>query len=180
MRLFKFSKQISIVETHCDASLLTISALEERKTMMELQLSELIAIISCAFFAGAAIYINLVEHPARMECGTALAAAVFPSSYRRAAVIQASLAIISFISSVFAWYGSSNIGWLIGTLILLSVIPFTFIVVMPINKKLLNPNLDKTSSETRRLLVSWGRLHAVRSILSVVSLLIFSSLVLNY
>jgi uncharacterized membrane protein len=169
-----------IVGAHCYASLLTIRALEERKTMMELQLSELIAIIACAFFAGIAIYINLVEHPARMECGTEVAATVFPPSYKRAAVMQVSLAIISFVSSIFAWYGSnSNIRWIIGGLIIISVIPFTYIAIMPTNKRLLDPNLDKTSGATRELLVNWGRLHAVRSILSLVSLLIFVSLVVS-
>lgn len=82
--------------------------------IMELLLSELIAIIACALFAGAAIYINLAEHPARMECGTELAATVFRPSYKRAAVMQVSLALISFVSSLFAWYSSSNIGWLAG------------------------------------------------------------------
>jgi hypothetical protein len=146
---------------------------------MELQLSELVSIIACAFFAGVAIYINLVEHPARMECGTELAATVFRPSYKRAAVMQISLALISFASSVFAWYGSSNIGWLAGSLAIVSVIPFTFIAIMPTNNKLLDPNLDKTSDATRELLLRWGKLHAVRSILSVVSLLIFSSLVVT-
>ena len=112
-----------------------------------------------------------------MECGTALAATVFPPSYRRAAVMQVGLAIISFVSFLFAWYSNSNIGWLVGGLIIISVIPFTFIAIMPTNKKLLDPNLEKSSSATRELLVSWGKLHAVRSILSVVSLLFFSCLV---
>jgi len=146
---------------------------------MERQLSELIAIIACAFFASIAIYINLAEHPARMECGTELAATVFRPSYKRAAVMQVSLTLISFVSSVFAWYSSSNIGWLAGGLTIFSVIPFTFIAIMPTNNKLLDPNLDKTSSATGKLLLRWGRLHAVRSMLSVVSLLIFSSLVVT-
>ena len=30
----------------------------------------LMAILGAALFSGAAMYINLVEHPARMECGT--------------------------------------------------------------------------------------------------------------
>ncbi len=34
---------------------------------------ELLATGCAGLFAGAAIYINLVEHPARVECGNALA-----------------------------------------------------------------------------------------------------------
>jgi hypothetical protein len=36
---------------------------------------QIIATLVCAIFAGAAIYINLVEHPARMSCGTEVALA---------------------------------------------------------------------------------------------------------
>ena len=45
-----------------------------------------VAILSAVLFSGAAMYINLVEHPARMECGTRLAATEFGPSYRRAAL----------------------------------------------------------------------------------------------
>jgi len=34
----------------------------------------LIATLACVLFAGAATYINLVEHPARLSCGTEIAA----------------------------------------------------------------------------------------------------------
>jgi hypothetical protein len=37
---------------------------------------QFVAILSCTLFAGAALYINLAEHPARMQCGTELAATV--------------------------------------------------------------------------------------------------------
>jgi hypothetical protein len=33
------------------------------------QIAEFVAVLSCSLFTGASIYINLVEHPARMECG---------------------------------------------------------------------------------------------------------------
>ena len=39
-------------------------------------------------------YITLVEHPARMQCGTLLAATEFGPSYKRAAVMQAALAVV--------------------------------------------------------------------------------------
>jgi hypothetical protein len=42
----------------------------------------------------AAIYINIAEHPSRLECGTAAAATVFGPSYRRAAVVPSTLRAI--------------------------------------------------------------------------------------
>src|SRR5437667_4771553 len=51
---------------------------------------QFIAVFAALLFTGAAIYINLVEHAARMECGTALATSVFGPSYRRAAVMRLS------------------------------------------------------------------------------------------
>jgi hypothetical protein len=57
---------------------------------------ETITTLACGIFTGAAVYINLVEHPARMQCGTRLAATEFAPSYRRASVMQASLAATGF------------------------------------------------------------------------------------
>ena len=38
------------------------------------QIAEFVAGLACALFSGAAVYLSLVEHPARMECGVELAA----------------------------------------------------------------------------------------------------------
>ena len=57
-------------------------------------LLDLIALLCIGLFAGAALYVTLVEHPARLGCGPALAIAEFGPSYRRGAVMQASLAAV--------------------------------------------------------------------------------------
>jgi hypothetical protein len=51
------------------------------------QIAEFVAVLSCSLFAGAYVYINLVEHPARMECGVEIATTEFAPSYRRATVM---------------------------------------------------------------------------------------------
>ena len=62
---------------------------------------------------------------------------------------------------------------IVAGLLLGSVIPFTLIVILPTNKRLLSPTLDRRSAEAERLLARWGRLHAVRSLLSGLALLLF-------
>ena len=47
-------------------------------------LLEMLSTLLAGLFAGAATYINLVEHSARMECGDSLAVTQFAPSYRRA------------------------------------------------------------------------------------------------
>ena len=49
-----------------------------------LQAFEFIATLCAALFAGAALYINLVEHPARMGLETRIAALQWAPSYKRA------------------------------------------------------------------------------------------------
>ena len=118
-------------------------------------LLEMLSTLSAGLFAGAAIYINLVEHPARMECGAALAVTEFAPSYRKAALIQGTLATAGFMASVAAWLRGASYWWLIGGIILLAVIPFTLFVVFSTNKKLLDPSLDKNSELASNLLIRW-------------------------
>ena len=132
-------------------------------------LFELVATICAGLFAGAAIYINLVEHPARLECGTLMAATVFGPSYRRAALMQASLAAIGLISSIVAYVQGRGVLVLIAGLLLGAVIPFTLLVIMPTNKRLLDPALERGSGEAAELLHRWGQLHAIRSLASAVA-----------
>jgi len=137
------------------------------------QVAELVAVLSCSLFTGAALYVSLVEHPARMGCGVELATTEFPPSYRRGTVMQATLAAVGLLSSIAAWLTGATLWWLLAGVLLGSVIPFTLIVILPTNRRLLSPAPDRRSAETERLLARWGRLHAVRSVLSGASLLLF-------
>ena len=134
---------------------------------------EIISTLSAGLFAGAAIYINLVEHPARVECGTEVAVREFGPSYRRATVLQGALAGIGFVSAIAAWFMGASFWWLVGGSILGLIILFTVVVIFPTNKKLLDPSLDKRSELASVLLARWAKLHAVRSVLGLTAFLIF-------
>ena len=143
-------------------------------------IAEVIATLSSGLFTGASIYINLVEHPARMQTGIRPALAEFAPSYHRATVTQVSLAVAGFLSALIAWRFRSDVRWLIGGGLLVSVVPFTALVILPTNKRLLDPATANDLDLAEKLLTRWGRLHAVRSVLSLASMLMFLLLLVKH
>ena len=120
------------------------------------QIAEFVAVLACSLFAGASVYITFIEHPARMQCGVEIAATEFAPSYRRATVMQATCAALGLASSVVAWVAGASLWWLVAGVLLGSVIPFTLIVILPTNKRLLRPTLDRRLEETEGLLTRWA------------------------
>jgi Anthrone oxygenase len=140
-------------------------------------LLEIIAALAAGLFSGAAVYISLVEHPARVDCGPEVAVREFRPSYRRAAVMQADLTLLGTLTALAHFAVGGHAAWLIGGLLLAGLIAFTLVVVMPTNKRLLDESLDPASNaDIPALLARWGRLHAIRSAFSLVAFTIFVAL----
>ena len=133
----------------------------------------IIATLAAGLFAGAAIYITAVEHPARLACGSELAVREFAPSYHRATLMQAPLALVGCAAGIVAGWQRSDLVLALAATLLGAVVPFTLVIMLPTNKRLLNPALDARSPAARALLVRWGRLHAVRSVLGGASFVIF-------
>jgi len=70
----------------------------------------LLATAGAALFAGAALYINVAEHPARLGLETRSAAAHWAPSYRRATWLQAPLALVSLCAGLAAASGRAPVG----------------------------------------------------------------------
>jgi hypothetical protein len=110
-----------------------------------------------------------------LEFSASLAGALFAGaaalqwapSYKRATLLQAPLALVSLGCGLGAWLLGAGPGFLIAAVLVGAVVPFTFLVIMPTNNKLLESGRDLSSAETRGLLIRWGRLHAVRTVLSL-------------
>ncbi len=140
---------------------------------MELAL-EWLATLSAAVFAGGALYVSVVEHPARMKAGVAVAVAEFREMYRRAAPWQASAAAFSLVSGMLMAWMTGQWRWGLGGLLVGASIPFTLIVMMPTNRRLLGASPPE-GDEAATLLNQWGRLHWVRSILGTLGLVVLLS-----
>jgi uncharacterized membrane protein len=138
-----------------------------------LEFSEVVAVFASTLFAGAALYINLVEHPARLSCGTELAATEFGPSYKRATVMQVTLAVVAALAGLVRGLVGGGSIWFYGAAAIFAAIPFTLFFMLRINNRIVDPARDKASVEMRTLLERWGRLHAVRTIFSLGASLLF-------
>jgi Anthrone oxygenase len=137
------------------------------------QLIEVVAILACTLFTGAAVYITAFEHPARLSCGADAAVAEWAPSYKRATLMQVPLALVAGLFGIVRGTQGGGPLWLWGDVLILSVIPFTLLAIRPTNNRLLNPGRDRRSDETLQLLNAWGRLHAVRGALSMAASVLF-------
>ncbi|WP_020180518.1 DUF1772 domain-containing protein [Methylopila sp. M107] len=132
-----------------------------------------LALVVAALFAGAALYINVAEHPARrgLEIGPALTQ--WKPAYARGLVMQSSLAILGFVLGAIAWVSTGGAAWLVGGLLMLANWPYTLLAIMPVNKALQATEPGSAGAETRALLDRWAALHAGRTALGFASVLVF-------
>ena len=122
---------------------------------------------AAALFAGGALYVSLVEHPARILTGPPMAVAQFRTSYPRGAWLQGGLAALGTLAAVGAWLAGARIAWLVAGALLGLVVPYTLVVILPTNNRLMDRTLAPDSPEARALLRRWTALHAVRTVLGL-------------
>ena len=132
-----------------------------------------LALITAALFAGAAIYVNVAEQPARLALDDRALLAEWKPSYAYGKLMQASLALISTVLGLLAAWLTGKWAWAVGAALILAPWPWTLFVIMPVNKGLEATPPAGADAGTRRLIEKWGRLHAVRSALGVAATLVY-------
>jgi hypothetical protein len=125
---------------------------------------QFVAIMCSAVFASAALYITLVEHPARLKAGVSVALLEFRPSYARAAVLQVTMIVVTCVCSLGLWFLTHKSSWLVGGGLIGASIPFTLLVMMPVNRLLLDAASPPTETIALKLLVRWGHLHLIRTV----------------
>ncbi len=132
-----------------------------------------VALLLAAVFAGAALYVNLAEQPARLILDDRALLAEWKPSYDKGKMMQASLALLATLAGLLAAYESGRAIWLLGAALMLASWPYTLIVIMPTSRALHATAIDSAGPETRRLIEKWGRLHAARTAFGMAGTLAF-------
>ena len=133
-----------------------------------------IALAVMAAFTGVALYINLVEHPARRVLLDGEMLAQWQTSHPRTAKMQATLAMAGFFFGLlaFVWSGAKAL-YLTGALFSVANWLVTTKWIMPVNHTLLATDPDTAGADTRALLEKWNLLHAIRTGLGLLAVICF-------
>ena len=132
-----------------------------------------LALVAASVFAGAAIYVNVAEQPARLMLDNRALLAQWKPSYARGKAMQASLALVATALGLWAGYLTSDWVWYLGAALALAPWPWTLFVIMPVNTVLEATPADAANAQTRALIEKWGTLHAGRSALGIAATLVY-------
>jgi hypothetical protein len=136
-------------------------AVHEESTMLAGQL----ALIIAALFTGAAFYVSFAEQPARLGLDDRALLAQWKPAYKRGFAMQAPLAIIGFFMGIVAWWLTGRLAFVLGAILLVANWPWTIFAIMPTNKVLMAMEPKDAGPQSRALIVTWNRLHSVRTTL---------------
>jgi hypothetical protein len=132
-----------------------------------------LALVAAAAFAGAAIYVNVAEQPARLMLDNRALLAEWKPSYAKGKAMQANLALAATAFGLIAAYLAWEWQWLLGAAVIFAAWPYTIFVVFPVNKVLEATPPEAANAQTRALIEKWGRLHAGRSALGAAATLVY-------
>ena len=132
-----------------------------------------LALATAAAFTGAAIYVNVAEQRARLTLDDRALLAEWKPSYAYGALMQASLAMVSGLLGLLAWWLTKDWRWILGAVLVLANWPYTLLVIKPVNDRLNATPADRADAASRAMIETWGRLHAGRSALGLAGTLAY-------
>lgn len=131
-----------------------------------------VALALAAAFFGIALYINLGEQPARLALPDGPMLAQWVVSFRVGFMLQGATAIAAGLAALAAGWRGRDWRWLAGGLLMLANWPWTLLMIAPLNSALLAIAPEAAGAASRALIEQWGMLHAGRTALAGLAVLL--------
>ena len=131
-----------------------------------------LALVLAAAFSGAALYVNLVEQPARLALDDQAMLNEWTPSDRRGVALLAGLSLLSAALGLVAYFASQDVRWAIGALIIILSWPYAFFVMAPVNDQILTL-APRDIGAARVLVRQWGLLEYGQTGIGVAACAVF-------
>lgn len=132
-----------------------------------------LALATAGAFAGASLYVNVVEQPARMALGDDALIKEWEPSDRRGFILLASLAAAAALFGFIAYRELNDVRWLLGALIAIASWPYTYLAIVPLNNRILALIGAEAAHEARKVIALWGQLEIGQTALGVLATLVY-------
>ncbi len=132
----------------------------------------LIALTFAAAFAGAAIYVNWVEQPARLALEEDALLSEWGPSDSRAVALLLAFALAAAFAGFIAYFETQDVRYVFGALIAIASWPYVFFVMAPLNNQILalrGPDVGAA----RALVRQWGFVEAGIAVIGVLAVAMF-------
>jgi hypothetical protein len=118
----------------------------------------LFAFASACTFLGAALYITIVEQPARMSLSPGAMVEEWGPSHRRGFVMLSAIALLAALLAYVDYAASRDARLLAGGTVMLASWLYTFFVVVPVDVMIVALPAERTRAAARELMREWGLL----------------------
>ena len=136
-------------------------------------LAGLLALIVAAAFAGASLYVNIAEQPARLALDDRALLLQWQGAHKRGFAMQAPLCVVGCLLGLLAWWQIGGWGFVVGAVAMIASGPWTGVAMAGINKALWATEAEAAGPATRALIARWAARHAVRTALGFAATVAF-------
>ena len=130
--------------------------------MTNLLITLIILIMGTQF--GVALASSIIVHPILKTISRSAAIEVFKPFFDKTHKIVLTMSLIVSVLALILSILTKNWWWFAISALMHLNGPYTIKFMMPTNRRLMEDNVDPNSDQTKKDLLNWGSLHAVRTI----------------